>query len=94
MVNLALVKIFLKFGDWRLLWMILLLVIVCFIAFSIGSVLFIIWKILGFSGLWVVTNARVFLSIDFSAGFRNVSWGDRFRFSFHSLLFLWVALMT
>ena len=70
--------------------MIRLLVIACFIlglALSIGSVLFIIWKISGFSGLWVVRNVRIFLSVDFSAGFHNVSWGINLAFLSRSLLF-------
>ena len=32
----------------------------------------------------MVTNVRVFLSVDFSAGFRNVSWGIDFVF-FYSI---------
>ena len=71
-----------------------MLVIACFIlglAFSMGSVLFIIWKISGFSGSWVLMNVRVFLPVDFSVGFHNVSWAIDFVFLFHSLIFFWVA---
>ena len=70
-----------------------MLVIACFIlglAFSMGSVLFIIWKISGFCRLWVLTNVRVFLSVDFSVGFRNVSWGIDFTlFIPFSIIFSW-----
>ena len=76
--NLALVRIFFKFGGCLLLLIILMLsttLLSLLLCLKMGRVFFIIGKILGLCGLYVDTKAKMFLSCVFAFTFLSSPCG-------------------